>query len=90
MYSRPGHLCATWQTGSHPLTFLPKPAILKGHKRGDPLSTYYVAQRQPDTDGVQILWECVSEVQAQDEVDRINFNLGHYGIPSDYYAFVTT
>ena len=51
---------------------------------------YYVAQRQPDTDGVQILWECVSEAQAQDEVDRINFNLGHYGIPSDYYAFVTT
>ena len=52
--------------------------------------TYYVAQRQPDTDGVQILWECVSEEVAQEEVDRINFNLGQYGIPGDYYAFVTT
>ena len=70
---------------------MPKPAILKGQKRGDPLTrTYYVAQRQPDTDGVQILWECVSEEVAQEEVDRINFNLGQYGIPGDYYAFVTT
>jgi hypothetical protein len=52
--------------------------------------TYYVAQRQPDTDGVQILWQCVSEEQAQDSVDMLNSNLASAGIPSEYYAFVTT
>jgi hypothetical protein len=49
---------------------------------------FYVAQFQPHTDKVEVLWTCNSEQQAQDEVDRMNSNLADAGIPSDYYAFI--
>jgi len=49
---------------------------------------FYVAQQQIDTNEVEILWECVSEEQAQDEVDRINSSLSLAGIPGTYHAFV--
>ncbi len=49
---------------------------------------FYIGQIQADTDTVEILWECATEAQAQDEVERINSSLAGYGIPSTYYAFV--
>jgi hypothetical protein len=49
---------------------------------------FYVAQFQPHTEQVEVLWECTSEEQAQDAVDRMNSNLADAGIPGDYYAFV--
>lgn len=42
---------------------------------------YWVAQTQPDGTN-EVLWQCTSYEQAQDEVDRINSNLAAYGIPS--------
>ncbi len=50
--------------------------------------TFFVAQRQPTTDEVEILWECTSEEQADNEVDRINSSLSLAGIPGIYHAFV--
>jgi hypothetical protein len=50
--------------------------------------TYFVAQRQPHNDEVEILWECTSEQQAEDACDRLNSNLALAGIPSTYYAYV--
>jgi hypothetical protein len=50
--------------------------------------TFFVAQRQPTTDEVEILWECTSEEQADNEVDRINSSLSLAGIPGCYHAFV--
>jgi len=50
--------------------------------------TFLVAQRQPHNDEVEILWECTSEQQADDECDRINSNLALAGIPGEYYAYV--
>jgi hypothetical protein len=47
-----------------------------------------IAQYQPHTDKVEILWECSSYQQAEDECDRINSNLAAAGIPGDYYAFI--
>ena len=49
---------------------------------------FYVAQFQPHTKQVEVLWECTSEEQAQDACDRMNSNLADAGIPGDYYAFV--
>jgi hypothetical protein len=49
---------------------------------------FYIAQFQPHTEQVEVLWECTSEEQAQSEVDRMNSNLADAGIPSDYYAFI--
>ena len=49
---------------------------------------FYVAQLQPDTDTVEILWTCASEEQAQAEVDRMNSRLADAGIPGDYYGFI--
>ena len=49
---------------------------------------FYVAQFQPHTEQVEVLWECISEQQAQDECDRINSGLADAGIPGEYYAFV--
>jgi hypothetical protein len=42
---------------------------------------FWVAQTQPDGTN-EVLWQCTSYEQAQDEVDRINSNLAAYGIPS--------
>jgi len=50
--------------------------------------TFYIAQFQPHTEQVEVLWECTSEEQAQSEVDRMNSHLADAGIPSDYYAFI--
>ncbi len=50
--------------------------------------TYFVAQRQPHNDEVEILWECTSEQQAEDACDRLNSNLALAGIPGDYYAYI--
>lgn len=50
--------------------------------------TFLIAQRQPHTEEVEILWECYSEEQAQDACDRVNSNLALMGIPGDYYAYV--
>ena len=49
---------------------------------------FYVSQLQPDTEQVEVLWECNSEEQAIDECDRINSHLADRGIPSTFYAFV--
>jgi len=49
---------------------------------------FWVAQRQPHNDEVEILWQCTSEQQAEDECDRINSHLADAGIPGSYYAFV--
>jgi hypothetical protein len=49
---------------------------------------FYVAQYQPHTEQVEVLWECTSEEQAQNECDRMNSHLADAGIPGDYYAFV--
>lgn len=50
--------------------------------------TFFVAQRQPHNDEVEILWECYNEEQAECECERINANLALMGIPGDYYAYV--
>ena len=42
---------------------------------------FWVAQTQPDGTN-EVLWQCTSYDQAQDEADRINANLASYGIPS--------
>jgi hypothetical protein len=42
---------------------------------------FWVAQTNPDGTN-EVLWQCTSYDQAQDEVDRINSNLAAYGIPS--------
>ncbi len=49
---------------------------------------YYIAQRQPNTEEVEILWTCTSGRQAENECERINSSLALAGIPGDYYAFV--
>ena len=49
---------------------------------------YYVAQHQPDTDTVEVIYTCVSEKQAQAECDRQNAHFAEAGIPGDYYFFV--
>ena len=50
--------------------------------------TFFVAQRQPHNDEVEILWTCQSEQQAEDACDRLNSNLALAGVPGDYYAYV--
>lgn len=55
--------------------------------REEPM-TCYVAQRQPHTEEVEILWECRTYQQAEDECDRINSHLADAGIPGTYYAYV--
>ena len=51
-------------------------------------SMFYVAQFQPDTETVEIIYTCTTEKQAQDECDRTNSHMADAGIPSDYYYFV--
>ena len=58
---------------------------MKGDKKRPMI---FVAQRQPNTDEVEILWTCTSEQQAENECDRINSHLADAGIPGEYYAFV--
>jgi hypothetical protein len=67
------------------LTSRPNRAILKGDKKR---AMFFVAQRQPHNDEVEILWECTSEQQAEDACERLNSNLALAGIPGEYYAYV--
>ena len=62
--------------------------VLPLHGKVEKEQMFYVAQKQIDTNEVEILWECVTETQAQDEVDRINSHLADYGIPGEFYAYV--
>ena len=64
---------------------LPVPYLQSNQKKQ---MTFLVAQRQIDTDTIEILWECTSEEQAQDAADLVNDRLAYYGIPGDYYAYV--
>jgi hypothetical protein len=50
--------------------------------------TYLVAQFQPHSQEVEILWECTSEQQAEDACERLNSNLALAGIPGEYYAYI--
>ncbi len=49
---------------------------------------FYVAQFQPHTETVEIIYTCTSEEQAQDECDRTNAHMAERGIPGEYYFFV--
>ena len=49
---------------------------------------YYVAQFQPHTEQVEIIYTCTTEQQAIDECERTNAHLAEAGIPGDYYFFV--
>lgn len=49
---------------------------------------FYVAQFQPHTDSVEIIYTCTTEQQAEDECERQNAHFADAGIPSDYYYFV--
>lgn len=61
-------------------------AILTASTKEDRM--FFVCQQQPDSDTVEVLWQCATEETAQNEVDRFNSNLADAGIPSTYYAFV--
>jgi hypothetical protein len=50
--------------------------------------SFFVAQFQPHTEEVEVLYTCNSERQAEDACDMLNANLAAAGIPSTYYAFV--
>ena len=50
--------------------------------------TFFVAQLQPDTDTVEVIYTCNTEQQAIDECERTNAHLAEAGIPGDYYFFV--
>lgn len=50
--------------------------------------TYYVAQLQPNTEEVEVIYFCTSEEQAEDACDMLNANLDAAGIPSTYHAYV--
>jgi hypothetical protein len=52
------------------------------------MQMFYVAQLQPDTNTVEVIYTCTSEQQAIDECDRTNAHLAEAGIPGDYYFFV--
>jgi len=49
---------------------------------------YYVAQFQPHTEQVEIIYTCQTEEQAINECERTNAHLAEAGIPGDYYYFV--
>jgi hypothetical protein len=49
---------------------------------------FYVAQFQPDTETVEVIYTCTSEQQAQDACDMQNSHFADAGIPGDYYYFV--
>jgi hypothetical protein len=49
---------------------------------------FYVAQFQPDTETVEVIYTCTSEEQAVAECERTNAHLAEAGIPGDYYFFV--
>ena len=49
---------------------------------------FYVAQLQPDTDTVEVIYTCTSEEQAVAECERTNAHLAEAGIPGEYYFFV--
>jgi hypothetical protein len=49
---------------------------------------FYVAQFQPHTETVEIIYTCTSEEQAIAECERTNAHLAEAGIPGDYYFFV--
>jgi hypothetical protein len=49
---------------------------------------FYVAQFQPHTETVEIIYTCTSEEQAQSECERQNSHFADAGIPGEYYFFV--
>lgn len=50
--------------------------------------TFYIAQRQPHNDEVEILWVCNSEEQAEDSCYMLNSTLDQMGIPGEYHAYI--
>lgn len=50
--------------------------------------SFFVAQFQPTTQEVEVLYTCATEQQAIDECERTNAHLAEAGIPGDYYLFV--
>jgi hypothetical protein len=50
--------------------------------------SFFVAQFQPHTQEVEVLYTCATEQQAIDECERTNAHLAEAGIPGDYYLFV--
>jgi hypothetical protein len=49
---------------------------------------FYIAQFQPHTEAVEIIYTCTSEEQAQAECDRTNSHMADAGIPGEYHYFV--
>ena len=49
---------------------------------------FYVAQFQPHTETVEIIYTCTSEEQAEAECERQNSHFADAGIPGEYYYFV--
>ena len=50
--------------------------------------TFFVAQFQPHTEEVEVIYTCATEKQAEDACDMLNTNLAAAGIPGEYHAFV--
>jgi hypothetical protein len=49
---------------------------------------FFVCQLQPDTETIEVIYQCTSEQQAIDECERTNSNLTAAGIPGEYHFFV--
>lgn len=49
---------------------------------------FYVAQFQPDTNTVEVIYTCATQAQAEAECERTNAHFAEAGIPGDYYFFV--
>ncbi len=79
-------LCHLANWHNPPLRFRGKRAILKAYQERNQM--FYVAQLQPDTDTVEVIYTCTSEQQAIDECERTNAHLADAGIPGEYYFFV--
>jgi hypothetical protein len=62
-------------------------AILRASTEKEQMS-FFVAQFQPHTEEVEVLYTCATEQQAIDECERTNAHLAEAGIPGDYYLFV--
>ena len=49
---------------------------------------FYVAQLQPDTETVEVIYSTPDEEAAISECERTNAHFAEAGIPGDYYYFV--
>jgi hypothetical protein len=49
---------------------------------------YYIAQLQPDTDTVEVIYTCTSYEQAEAECERTNAHLDEAGVPGNYHFFI--